>query len=233
MSGIQANFKTLFEHLDIEDFLKDPISVIGYMKDFGFTAPQINMLRYVIESDRDGLLESVRCSEESLDSVIDRICDYCLIDKGHFKAMVEGIRECITDCGPITKPHIDEGYGECRITADGKILFSEDMHKILHVDNGVESMTIPRSVTEIGGYTFRGCTSLKEVHIPDSVTKIGDCAFEGCTSLEEVHIPDSVTEIGGYAFSGCTSLKEVHIPDSVTKIGWHVFKGCTFPDSHG
>ena len=44
-------------------------------------------------------------------------------------------------------------------------------------------VTIPDSVTEIGGSAFEGCTSLTNIVIPDSVTEIDDSAFEGCTSL--------------------------------------------------
>lgn len=89
------------------------------------------------------------------------------------------------------------------------------------------NVTIPDSVTKIGGNAFAGCASLTSVAIPNSVTKIGDWAFSGCTSLTSVTIPDSVTEIGWDAFNGCTSLTSVTIPDSVTEIGDGVFNGCT------
>ncbi|GEM_PF-5354613 len=90
--------------------------------------------------------------------------------------------------------------------------------------NGTDSyVTIPDSVTIIGNWAFRDCTSLEKVTIPDSVTSIGDCAFKNRTSLKKVTIPNSVTSIGGDAFKGCTSLKEVTIPDSVTSIGGYAF----------
>lgn len=47
------------------------------------------------------------------------------------------------------------------------------------------------------------------VTIPDSVTEIGGGAFEGCSSLASVTIPDGVTSIGNYAFYGCSSLATV------------------------
>ena len=88
-------------------------------------------------------------------------------------------------------------------------------------------LTIGDSVTTIGNYAFRNCSSLTSVTISDSVTEIGEGAFQGCSSLTSVTIPDSVTEIGEGAFKGCSSLTSVTIPDSVTGIGKEAFYGCT------
>ena len=90
-----------------------------------------------------------------------------------------------------------------------------------------ENITIPDSVTSIGGRAFRGCTGLTSVTIGNGVKSIGDHAFSLCSGLTSVTIPDSVTSIGEYAFSGCTGLTSVTIPDSVTSIGYGAFEGCT------
>ena len=45
------------------------------------------------------------------------------------------------------------------------------------------SVSIPSGVTSIGGYAFKGCTSLTEITIPNSVVDIGESAFENCTNL--------------------------------------------------
>ena len=64
-------------------------------------------------------------------------------------------------------------------------------------------VTLPESLTTLGGEAFRGCQSLKIVKIPSKVTAIPDHCFEGCSSLESVTIPDGVTTIGTDAFSYC------------------------------
>ena len=89
------------------------------------------------------------------------------------------------------------------------------------------SITIPDSVTSIGGAALEGCTSLTTVTIPDSVTSIGGSAFRDCTSLASVTIGNSVTSIGSAAFWGCTSLTSITIPDSMTSIGTNAFNDCT------
>ena len=66
--------------------------------------------------------------------------------------------------------------------------------------NGIEK--IPSDLF----YKSSNLDSLTSITIPNSVTTIGGSAFYGCTGLTSVTIPNSVTSIGGYAFSGCTNL---------------------------
>ena len=93
--------------------------------------------------------------------------------------------------------------------------------------DSLTSVTMPNSVTSIGGSAFSDCSSLASITIPDSVTSIGGSAFSGCGSLASITIPDSVTSIGESAFKGCSSLTNVTIPDSVTNLGAYAFNGCS------
>ena len=105
-------------------------------------------------------------------------------------------------------------------TKDGSVLIQYAISK------SDDSFTIPSSVTSIGDWAFRGCSSLNSVLIPNSVTSIGDAAFQSCSSLNSVVIPNSVTTIGECAFHRCSSLISVVIGDSVTSIyGW-AFSDC-------
>ena len=81
---------------------------------------------------------------------------------------------------------------------------------------GCKNTTITNSVTEIGDYAFKQCSSLISIEIPNSVTSIGSFAFSSCSSLTSIEIPNSVTSIGYNAFSGCSSLDTIIINSNST-----------------
>ena len=92
--------------------------------------------------------------------------------------------------------------------------------------SGCKNTIIPNSVTNIGNYTFYGCTGLTSITIPNSVTSIGYEAFRGCSGLTSVVIGNSVTSIGEKAFYYCQGLTSIEIPNSVTSIGNNAFYNC-------
>jgi len=134
--------------------------------------------------------------------------------------------------GNVVQPRTTSDFGANIISntyenGKGIITFDGEITSIggyaFYFCTSLTSITIPDSVTTIGGYAF---TSLTSITIPDSVTTIGEGAFSGCP-LTSVTIPDSVTEIGGFAFRGCTSLTSVTIPDSITNLETGIFNNCT------
>jgi hypothetical protein len=70
-------------------------------------------------------------------------------------------------------------------------------------------VTIPDSVTSIGGSAFNNCISLTNATIGSGVTSIGSNAFFKCTDLTSITIPNNVTSIGVSAFSYCSGLSTV------------------------
>jgi len=111
------------------------------------------------------------------------------------------------------------------------------------------SVTIPSSVTSIGGYPFYGCSSLTSIVVdasnPAYSSLDGVLYNKDMTVLinypggkyGEFTIPGSVTIIGDSAFVFCYGLTSVTIPNSVTSIVGGAFYGCpgltsvTIPDS--
>ena len=111
----------------------------------------------------------------------------------------------------------------------------------------VTSITLPNTVTKIGGYAFNGlsiksidlsnvttindfafldCKYLESITLGNGLTSIGKGAFKNCSSLTSIDIPSSVTSIDEDAFKGCTSLTHVNVPKSVTSIGEDAFEDC-------
>ena len=69
--------------------------------------------------------------------------------------------------------------------------------------DGITSVEIPSSVTNIGKYAFSGCVNLKHVEIGEGIKIIEDGLFSGCSSLQSVSLPSSITTIRYSAFFRC------------------------------
>ncbi len=87
-----------------------------------------------------------------------------------------------------------DSSGFLTITGEGEIV----NRKLGYTENWnamrsfITEIHIGDGVSELGEYSFRGCTELSEVVIPNSVKYITDSAFSGCT-------PTIVCEKGSYA----------------------------------
>ena len=80
------------------------------------------------------------------------------------------------------------------------------------------------SVVRIGSLAFYGC-NISSITIPNSITSIGGNAFRYCRSLTTLIIPNGLESIEGGAFQECESLISITIPNSVTNIGGGAFHG--------
>lgn len=58
----------------------------------------------------------------------------------------------------------------------------------------------------IPDFAFTHCTALRSVTLPESLTSIGGAAFSGCRSLKEIYIPSSVGYIDARAFDNIPEL---------------------------
>ena len=90
----------------------------------------------------------------------------------------------------------------------------------------MEDAVLGESLKSMEYSVFEDCASLKGITIPDSVTGIGGRCFSGCKSLAYAKIGAGVSIIPDEAFNNCKSLPEITIPKTVERIGNNVFPGC-------
>ena len=93
------------------------------------------------------------------------------------------------------------------------------------MDEGITSLILPESVTEIYGSAFYCCDELSSVTFPESLVNIGGSAFGNCIKLQSIVIPTGAKMIGDYAFMNCEGDATVTIPQNVIEIGCGVFSG--------
>lgn len=129
-----------------------------------------------------------------------------------------------------------------------KITVSIMNDKLFKGHTEIETINIPDSVTQIGGWVFDGCTNLKfiklppnlsdmwqyaltrinveEIEIPGSMHKIIPFTFSESKSLKKVIFNEGTLSIGAWAFKDCTSLTDIYLPASLTEINDKAFEGC-------
>lgn len=92
--------------------------------------------------------------------------------------------------------------------------------------SGLSTITIPNKVNTIGNYAFKDCIGITSITIPQSVTSIGEGAFAH-SGLTSISLPTSITSISPSAFFECLSLTTVTIPNTVKDIFNNSFDGCS------
>jgi len=101
----------------------------------------------------------------------------------------------------------------------------------------LNSVYLTPNIKSIGHSAFYNCVKLYYIdYFPDSLTTIGDYAFKGCTSLEAINrtmgapavlLGKGVKSIGRGAFKNCSSIKIVVMADQVAAIGDSAFINCS------
>ena len=125
---------------------------------------------------------------------------------------------------------------------NGKEIISDGSFKILGdklvwVDKGASSVSIPATVKSIHPSAFEGCKNIENVNVANlnlwlrSGVDMSSCGswqlYHNGKLVTNITIPDGVTKIGHYAFKGCSSLSSITIPASIEWIGKNAFEGCS------
>lgn len=103
--------------------------------------------------------------------------------------------------------------------SDEGVLYNKQLTEIVCCPPSYSSssVSLPESVTKIGGYAFKNCTNLRSIVIPEGVTYIGEYAFQ-YTDIRQIDLPETVTDIAEDAF-GHTKITSLEIPSSVERLG--------------
>ena len=97
-------------------------------------------------------------------------------------------------------------------------------------ETALKEITIPKSVGELGEYTFRKCPSLTTVEFEEGSTintiPTGMCL--DCSTLREVIVSNTITKLNSNAFMRCPYFLPNAIlnQNPITYIDWYVFQGC-------
>ena len=94
-------------------------------------------------------------------------------------------------------------------------------------ENGVGVILFDNPITKVGDEAFCDCSTLKSITLPDSVTELGGWAFFGCIYLEEATLSNRLKTIGDAAFSSCSTLSSITLPQSLGHVGDSAFYGCS------
>ena len=109
--------------------------------------------------------------------------------------------------------------------------------------SSLESLSLPKSLTHVGGAVLSGCSSLRELVIPFVGSQRG---YSGCTwfgylfgassssynsgfvpkNLNRVVVTDELV-LGYAAFGGCSSLTHIRLDRHLEAIGSYAFQGCS------
>ena len=89
----------------------------------------------------------------------------------------------------------------------------------------IERVSIPDTVTDIGGFVFDGCERLKHVQLPSGLRYMWQYAFARC-GIEEIVIPEKVKDIVPFTFKDCRNLKRIICGPGLKEISAWAFCGC-------
>ena len=152
-----------------------------------------------------------------------------------FPASLDSIGEGgFSGCTSLAEVHLNEGLETIGAGAfDGVAFGRQDLSGAINS----EPLTIPGSVTTIGGAAFRNSACLEAVEFENGAAELimdsgyqyegNQGAFKGCKALKQVTLPDQLVTMPKHTFDGCISLEEVQFGVNLKSIGSSAFEGCS------
>ena len=126
------------------------------------------------------------------------------------------------------------------------VTYEGESYTITRIENNafykctsLESITIPKTIKEIGLMAFEGCSQLKTISVEIENTSFsatdnilydkGQSTVLLCAAQKEgiCTLPKTVVKIANSAFSGCTKITKVILPDNLNTIESYAFYECS------
>ena len=90
----------------------------------------------------------------------------------------------------------------------------------------IQSIVVGEGITRIGDDAFSSCNGLNTLSLPKTLKSIGKYAFYACTPLTAINLPKGIISIEDWAFGWCSlNRMSITIPSSITNLGEAVFYG--------
>lgn len=110
-------------------------------------------------------------------------------------------------------------------------LRSDGTAEITCTDKSITCAKVPAEldgykVTALAEDAFLACLNLKSITLPRTIRELGVCSISQCYSLKDLVLPNGLKTIKGQAFMYNIEMRSISIPASVTKIGDGVFNYC-------
>ncbi|MBP5631413.1 MAG: leucine-rich repeat domain-containing protein [Clostridia bacterium] len=86
----------------------------------------------------------------------------------------------------------------------------------------LNKVDLPGNIVKICDFAFSS-TGIQEISFPESVSEIGEYAFGSCDQLKKVQLNNGISRIEEGAFAYCKKLTMISIPDNITYFGKDVF----------
>lgn len=90
----------------------------------------------------------------------------------------------------------------------------------------IRSISLPETLSELGGFVFDGCVRLRKVELPDGLRAMWQYAFVR-SGIETIDVPGTVASIVSFTFKDCVNLREAILHRETKKIHAWAFQGCT------
>ena len=123
---------------------------------------------------------------------------------------------------------LDEAYKDFEFLA-----LKDGTYMLMTYTGNAENLVLPSKyknelVTQTNGLLFDKLETLQKVTLPDSITYIGGYTFYRCPNLKEVDLGKCVQldHLELYTIFDCKNLTKVTLPASLTYIADHAFLDC-------